>query len=87
MRHLSAEQLLLVADEFCAHHRVAIVDYAAICAAASITGGQFEGVPVHRTIVSARASLERAITALMPLNQRNQEFAVVAGEVFARVNS
>ncbi|WJZ01327.1 hypothetical protein [Corynebacterium freiburgense] len=87
MRHLSPEQLLLIADQCCKQYRVDVIDFSAIFAAASITGGQFEGVPVHRHSSSARESLESAIVALTPLSAHNEEFAKIAGQVFARINT
>lgn len=87
MRHLSPEQLLLIADEFCDQYRVSVIDFAAFCAASAVTGGQLEGVAVHQNLTSARHSLEHAVAALAPLSAKNREFATVVGEVFARLNA
>ena len=85
-RSLSAEQLLLIADEVCRSERVSVVDYGFVAAAAAVTGAQFDGVPVFQSVRAARKSLEQAIVLLEPLSGANQVFARVAGEVFARIN-
>lgn len=87
MRHLSPEQVLLIADEFCEQYRVNVIDFAAIFAATSITGGQIAGVTLFQNVNSARQGLERTIIALTPLSDRNREFATVVGEVFRRLNA
>lgn len=86
LRSLSAEQLLLIADEVCHSERVSVVDYGFVAAAAAVTGAQFDGVPVFQSVRAARKSLEQAIVLLEPLRGANRVFARVAGEVFARIN-
>ena len=41
---LTPEQLLLIADEFCAAHRVQVRDFAALVAAASVPGADRKSV-------------------------------------------
>ena len=46
MRGLSAEQMLLIADEVCAAHGVRVRDFAALAAAAAVSSASFHGVRV-----------------------------------------
>lgn len=87
MRGMSADQLLLVADEVCAHNHVSVRDYAALAAAAATTTASINGVPVHRSVRAAKRSLGQAIVALRPLTGANEVFAQVAGEILERINN
>ena len=44
---LSGEQLLIIADVFCAEYDVDVADFSALYAAASVTRAQFSGIRVH----------------------------------------
>ncbi|MHA2787550.1 TetR family transcriptional regulator [Corynebacterium sp. S7] len=84
MKALSSEQLLIVADEFCAHARVAVRDFSALAAIAAIPGASFHGIAVHASVEAAARSLEAAIRKLHPLTSRNDEFATATGEIYRR---
>lgn len=82
MRGLSPEQLLAVADEFCAVARVRVRSFAALCAAAAVPGARVHGVFVFDTERSAGDGLASAIVALKPLTGDNAGFAQVARQVY-----
>lgn len=82
---LTPEQLLLIADEFCAAHRVQVRDFAALVAAASVPGARIHGVAVHADPAAAGAALARAVARLEPLSGRNRDFAAACEAVYARL--
>ena len=84
MRVLSAEQLLRIADEFCAVTRVPVRvrSFAALCAAAAVPGARVHGVPVFDSVVSAADALAATIAAVEPLTGENRGFAQVARQVY-----
>ena len=69
---LSGEQLLIIADVFCAEYDVA--DFSALYAAASVTRAQFSGIRVH-TPDTVGPALAATIIKLAPLTDRNAEFS------------
>ena len=79
---LSPEQLLLIADEFCATHRVHIRDFGALVAAAAVPGARIAGIPVHEGTAAAGRALAAAVTGLEPLSGRNREFGEACREVY-----
>lgn len=90
MRGLSAEQLLIIADEFCSappglSAPARVRDFAALAAAAAVPGARVHGVAVHGTTATAADALREAIVRLEPLTARNSEFADVAGEVYRKL--
>ena len=46
MRGFSGEQLLAVADEYCAFHSCHVRSFAALAASAAVPGARLHGVPV-----------------------------------------
>ena len=83
-RPLTPEQLLLIADEFCAVHRVRVRNFAALAAAAAVPGARLHGVAVFDSPDAAGRALEETVVKLAPLNDKNEEFARVCGEVYRR---
>ncbi|WIM67697.1 TetR family transcriptional regulator [Corynebacterium breve] len=84
MKLLSSEQLLLLADEFCAVHHVSVRSFAALAAAAAIPGARFDGVFVFDSSEQASAALADGIRRLEPLTSHNREFGAVVAQVYAR---
>lgn len=83
-RPLTPEQLLLIADEFCAVHRARVRSFAALAAAAAAPGARLHGVAVFDSPAAAGQALEEAVAKLAPLNDKNEAFARVCGEVYRR---
>lgn len=83
-RPLTPEQLLLIADEFCAVHRVRVRNFAALAAAAAVPGARLHGVAVFDSTAAAGQALGETVVSLVPLSGKNEEFARVCGEVYRR---
>lgn len=84
MRGFTGEQLLAVADEYCAFHGCQVRSFAALAACAAVPGARFHGVPVFDSVGAAAAALAETIRALQPLSGSNEGFADVAAEVYRR---
>ena len=84
MRGFSPEQLLAVADEYCAFHGCQVRSFAALAASAAVPGARFHGVAVFDSVDAAAAALSETVVALSPLSASNQGFADVVAEVFRR---
>lgn len=85
MKVLSPEQLLLIADEFCNSHRVRVINFAALVAAAAVPGAKLEGIPIHADTSAAGEALEEAIIRLEPLSDRNKDFSHVCRQIYRRL--
>lgn len=86
MRGFSPEQLLAVADEYCAFHGCQVRSFAALAAAAAVPGARLHGVPVFDSEAAAASALADVIRSLEPLSPAsvNPGFADVAAEVYRR---
>ena len=84
MRGFSGEQLLAIADEYCAFHGCQVRSFAALAACAAVPGARFHGVAVFDSVDAAAAALSEAVVALEPLSDSNEGFADVVAEVFRR---
>lgn len=84
MRGVSGEQLLAIADEYCAFHGCQVRSFAALAACAAVPGARLHGVPVFDSVEAAAAALAETVRALQPLSGENAEFANVAAEVYQR---
>lgn len=82
MKGLTAEQLLAVADEFCAATGVRVRSFSALCAAAAVPGARVHGVAVLDSPGAAADALHSAVVALAPLTGSNEGFAHVARRVY-----
>lgn len=82
---MSAEQLLLVAREFCQTYRVRVINFAALAAAAAASTATVEGIAVHGSRSAAAESLETVLRAVPALNGKNEEFARFCTEVYLSV--
>ncbi|MBZ8177287.1 hypothetical protein GP475_00040 [Corynebacterium poyangense] len=78
---LSAEQVVDIAEEFCAASGAKITNYAALAGIAGMSNPRIFGVPVYITEAEQSRTLRRSILDLHPLDQGNKEFA----EVFINV--
>lgn len=84
---MTPEQLLRVAEEFCAVHRVRVRSFGALVGAAAVATARSEGIPVHADEAAAGRALAESVVRLAPLTARNEEFAEVAREVFRRLHT
>ena len=84
MRGFSGEQLLAVADEYCAFHGCHVRSFAALAACAAVPGARLHGVAVFDSVDAAAAALSDAVVALEPLSDSNEGFADIVAEVFRR---
>lgn len=84
---LTPEQLLLIADEFCATHRVQIRDFGALVAAAAVPGARIAGIPVHEGVAASGRALAEAVTRLEPLSDHNREFGEACGRLYQILHS
>lgn len=82
---MSAEQLLLVAREFCQTYRVRVINFAALAAAAAASTATVEGIAVHGSRSAAAESLETVLRAVPALSGKNEEFARFCTEVYLSV--
>ncbi len=81
---LTSGQLLIIADEFAATHRVTVRSFAALVQVAAVPGARIEGIPVFADVAAARSALEEAVRLTTPLSARNDLFALVCGDVYTR---
>ncbi|AKK10055.1 hypothetical protein [Corynebacterium uterequi] len=84
MRRLSTEQLLLVADQFCATAGVHVRSFSALAACAAVPGARVDGVAVQLSPAAAARELADAIRRMEPLSARNEDFARVSAGVYRR---
>ena len=84
MRGFSPEQLLAIADEYCAFHGCHVRSFAALAACAAVPGARLHGVAVFDSGDAAAAALSEAVVALEPLSDSNEGFADIVAEVFRR---
>nr|VDG61954.1 Uncharacterised protein [Streptococcus thermophilus] len=84
MKPLTPEQLLIIADEFCAHHGGVVRSYSALCAAAAIPGARIDGIAVFDSPGAAGEALARGVEMLEPLRGDNSAFATAAQRVYLR---
>lgn len=84
MRPLTADQLLIIVDEFCTRHPVRVRSFAALAAAAAVPAARLRGVRVFDSVSDAKKALMQTIVRLSPLTGENELFARVAGSVYER---
>lgn len=82
---MNAEQLLLIAREFCQAYRVRVINFAALAAAAAASTAAVEGIAVHSSRSAAAESLETVLRAVPALSGKNEEFARFCAEVYLSV--
>ncbi|APT91590.1 toxin Fic [Corynebacterium phocae] len=79
---MTPEQLLLVAQEFCAAYRTTVRDYAALAAAATASTATMDGVMVHANAEQAASALQNVLERVPALRTHNKEFAVFCANVY-----
>lgn len=84
VKNLRPEQLLIIADHFCAHYGVELHSFSDLAAAAAVPGARFDTVALYPSSESASAALATYLRRLSPLSALNDEFSVVAAEVYRR---
>lgn len=84
MRPLSPEQLLAIADEFCAAHPVHVRSFSALAACAAVPGSRIHGVTVFDSVEPASLALAAAIRRLEPLSALNDAFATTTADIYRR---
>lgn len=77
MRGLTSEQTLMLADAFCADSRggLSVRDYAALTAIAAVTTAHIHAVTVFPTVHHMVKYVRNLVIQLLPLNDRNTDFA------------
>ncbi|WP_066528262.1 TetR family transcriptional regulator [Corynebacterium bouchesdurhonense] len=84
MRPLTPEQVLAVADEFCAARGVHVRSFGALAACAAVPGARIHGVPVCGSPREGAFLLFDATVRLKPLTDHNQTFAAVLRDTYLR---
>lgn len=84
MRPLTPEQLLAIADEFCAAHPVHVRSFSALVACAAVPGSRIHGIPVFDTAAPASLALAAAIRRLEPLTALNDAFGTTTADIYRR---
>lgn len=84
---MTAEQLLLVAREFCAQHKTTVTNFGALVAAASVSSARIDGIPVHANRQQAAQAMQQILVAYPALNKHNRDFAALSTRVFMETES
>ena len=82
---MTPEQLLLVAREFCAQHKVTVTNFGALVAAASLSTAKMEGIAIHGNRVQAARAMRDLLVAYSALNAHNDAFATVCARVYMEI--
>ncbi|WPF66169.1 MULTISPECIES: hypothetical protein [unclassified Corynebacterium] len=87
MRGLSFEQMVLIADEVCAHTDSRIRSYPSLAACAATTSARLHGVPLHHRLTQMIKTLQDHIRALRPLTHHNDVFSHVVADILQDLNA
>lgn len=87
LRGLSAEQVLLIADELCLRFPDRIRSFSALCAVAATSTARLHGVPVHQDPESQAQSAYDAVISLEPLVSRNDILAATIKQTLLTLNA
>ena len=79
---MSAEQLYLLAQEFCARFQLRIINYSALVAAASASSARLEGIAIHGNEQQAAKAMAEVLEKVPALNAGNQTFAQYCARVY-----
>lgn len=82
---MTPEQLLAIADEFCPLYKAQVRSFAALAACAAIPDARIHGVRVCGSAREGALLLADAIATLKPLTTNNDAFAVIARDVYLRL--
>lgn len=79
---MSAEQLYLLAQEFCARFQLRIINYSALVAAAAASTARLEGIAIHGNEQQAAKAMAEVLEKVPALNAGNQTFAQYCARVY-----
>ena len=79
---MSAEQLYLLAQEFCARFQLRIINYSALVAAAAASSARLEGIAIHGNEQQAAKAMAEVLEKEPALNAGNQTFAQYCARVY-----
>ena len=79
---MSAEQLYLLAQEFCARFQLRIINYSALVAAAAASSARLEGIAIHGNEQQAAKAMAEVLEKVPALNAGNQTFAQYCARVY-----
>lgn len=83
---LSPEQLLSIADHWCAHTHAQVQDYSALVAACAVINAHIHGVNLHPNPRAAAQAFARCLKKLAPLSSGNEGFAELCARVLLELN-
>lgn len=83
---LSPEQLLSIADQWCAHTHTRVRDYSALVAAAAVINAHIHGVNLHPHPRAAAQAFSHTLKKLAPLESANEGFAELCARVLLELN-
>ena len=81
---MTPEQMLAIADEFCAVYKVQVRSFAALAAVAAVPEARFHGVAVHTSDGEKAEGVHTAVVKLSPLTGENEAFAELCRQVYLR---
>ncbi|ARU45166.1 hypothetical protein [Corynebacterium silvaticum] len=87
MRGFSAEQVLMLADDFCSTCNATINDFAALAAIAATTTASFEGVSPFSSPMQQSEYLRFFVPRVSPLTRQNESFGIFLSRVLKDLNS
>lgn len=87
MRGLTAEQLLIIADEVCATCTASVQKFAALSAASAVSTANFHGVAVHGSVEDMARAVAQTIGSLRPLSSHNDVLAEATARILISLNS
>lgn len=79
---MSAEQLYLLAQKFCARFQLRIINYSALVAAAAASSARLEGIAIHGNEQQAAKAMAEVLEKVPALNAGNQTFAQYCARVY-----
>ena len=86
MRGFTPEQVLILADEFCAEFGCEVRDYAALVSIAAVSNPKLHTVEVFPNPSAAARYLSRHVRTLSPLSGLNERFAGFVVNAFTQWN-
>lgn len=87
MRGFSAEQVLMLADDFCSACNTTINDFAALAVIAAATTASFEGTSPFSSPAQQSEYLRSFVPRVCPLTKQNDAFGIFLSRVLKDLNS
>ena len=81
---ITAEQLVLIAQELAEVYPIRIINFAALCAAAAAASARIDGIAVHANPAAAATALRHQLQAVPALSGANREFAQLCAAVYLK---